>query len=388
MFRSLFQTKLHIKRDKLRDNLGSNNFEMFIIWFNKVVIAIIFTPVVAVTSLFAKSGFIALLNIILSLCNIYDLARRFWYGVNSTTDTLLTILCLMTALGITVIMHTSGFFPALWTLQNVIYSSTVLATAINSLFSVKNVVIPLLKKLVDLIANVIGFKNYNSFLIKPLDLTIEKDKYVINRFLMRTFGRSHMYRCCDFNQSEVKLFNNMYRMLIKYLNKYNESLFGNIIRQSDINLIEKNINELTCCGEDNNTLRFLNKKRDFKETKILELKYARRQLKQAARNYDIETYNRLLVEYFRNPRKISISKLGTQNLDSCSVISDDDTSATIQIKNHEYISQTSIRCDTCTKQLVTTVWQRDKAIFDTEIARQQQKKEDLEKCLPQYFKRS
>lgn len=327
MFSDWFESLVDIHRDKSRLKLRSNDAESVINWLSKIVIAAIFTPVVAVTSLFAKSGFIAFANIALALGYTYNFTYRAIYGATTVTDTILTLIVL--ALVITAaITLTGGFFPAAWTINSLIFSSSVVATAINSLFSVKNVLIPTIKGIIELIAELISYPlersiidivadligvKYDHNLISPVSLHQDRDRYVLNN-LLRVHHRAQDgadYTCYSarFNTDDIIVYNNMQDILYVYLNKYANIFLGDIVRSTEISELEKCIYQLTCKGQDHEVLRFIHMKISFKLTKINHLRQAYTDIQNACETArttpsidNLRLYNEKISKYFTNPK--------------------------------------------------------------------------------------
>lgn len=298
----LFQLSLnskYFKKYKERELLDSgyfSNTESTISWLSKIVITLFFTPVVAVNSLFAKASISMVANIILAICYLCDFFYRAIFGAATLTDTILTlfIMALFIAAAIFLI---SGFFPVTMTVANIIFSINIIATAINSVFLIKNVIIAPLKRIADLFLGLFGY-NLDSSLITCKEFTLEDDKEIISLFLVNHFlyDRNNI----TFDENEIAVFNKMVKQIVNYLNKYNERFLGSVVKQQEINYLEKIKVELTQNGDASNVLKFFRKKLGLKTFYKQKLETAKTKLEEAINTNDIELYNKRILKYFKN----------------------------------------------------------------------------------------
>lgn len=308
MFKASLNNKL-FKRNKHRKILSDgyfSDFESVITWISRISVAIFFTPVVAVSAFFTKNSFMAFFNVVLALVNIANFIYRAMMGYISVTESILTTISIILAVMGTVLL-TPGFAPSVLTFTSFMYSIVVLATATNSLFSIKSLVLPTFKKIVESILKIFGVK-YKDSLIKKNDFDIDKDKYVLNRLLKKHFDHDCTHKDV---KRRIKLYNNMLGILIKYLNKYNDALFGNIANRAEISQLEKIQDELTNKGEDSNFIKFIDMKIDFKETKLSEISQGIETLESAIQKAestgDLNDYNKLIGKYFIHVDSLSDS---------------------------------------------------------------------------------
>ena len=296
------------KRNKDRDFYNRSYFgavEDTINWANKIIISLFFTPVVAITSLFTKNGLLILANAAISFCQVSNLSVRYAFNLISFSDLLLSFL----GVGFVVfvaISTTPSFFPLTYNFTNVFYSVNIIATAINTFFLLQDVLLPPIKKLIELCLNLLNIPS-KGLLFSDLKLTLEKDRAILDALLRQCYKHTTYDKNISKEQisNEISVFNNMLEILVDYTNKYNTVFLGHIINQQNIKDMEKLIPELIRMCNTSNVLKFLQKKESFKKTKVDKISKAKQEIldakskaEESEESEDISEYNKLSVRYF------------------------------------------------------------------------------------------
>lgn len=304
MFEPSLNSK-YFKRNQHRQILNSGLFgdaEASINWISRILLALFFTPVVAVTSLFAKSTIVIIANISLSIGYVINLFYRSYSGVISYPELLLNVVCISIAIFFASALTGITLFPVA-TFAGVLFSLNIIATAVNSFFMIKNLIIPALTRLLESVCAKIGLE-INTKLFQRPPLTIDKDREIIDRLFKKHYGFDTFDERFKSNDNDIerylKPFNNILHTLTDYLNKYHHQAFGNVVNQQQITLIEKLINELVCDGETSNVFKFLDKKIDFKATKLQLLRTVKENVSIAIEDKSILKFNEMLFKYYRN----------------------------------------------------------------------------------------
>ncbi len=227
-----------------------------------LTITVFFTPAVIATSFFSKEIIVILANLSLSLGYLTNSAYRIYQGEVSKAELLISTLTLIAFLIIAYLLC-----PPLAALSvfSVMGFLNQMAIAVNLFFLMKHVVVPPCKKLIENIAQYLGFNIAGRFYSKP-PLTLENDRYVLDLLLMKTYG--HDSFSPEFKESEIASFNNLLSKLAEYIDKYDESILGYINNKEAIVDLEKQIAQLTPRGVTDSSYAFIRRKIGFKTTKI------------------------------------------------------------------------------------------------------------------------
>jgi hypothetical protein len=156
-----------------------------------------------------------------------------------------------------------------------------MALAVNLFFLIKHVVVPPCKKLIENIAQYMGFNIAGRYFSKP-PLTLEEDRYIIDQLLMKTYGYDSFSP--KYNQQELIRFNKLLTKLSEYIDKYDESILGYINNKDAITDLERQIAQLTTRGNIDSSYAFIQRKIGFKTTKIQMLEAAKETVSTALNN--------------------------------------------------------------------------------------------------------
>jgi hypothetical protein len=234
-----------------------------------LVITVFFTPAMITTTLFSKEMIIMLANISLSLGYLTSFAWHIYHGEISKA------VLVLSALAVVAFLVAAWFlFPPLsaLTFVNLFGFVNQLAVGVNLYFLVKDVIIPPCIKLIENICQRLGFEIEGRYYSKP-PLTLEEDRYVIDHLLRKSYG--HDSSSPKFQQVQLDHFNNLLTKLSKYIDKYDESLFGYINNKDAITDLEKQIAQLTTQANAESSYTFIRKKIGFRTTKINMLEEAK-----------------------------------------------------------------------------------------------------------------
>ena len=291
---NLFEPKFNtsfIKRSRFRENqdigiLG--DAAVSVNWIRNIVITLFFTPVVAVTSLFAKNSIISLANLFLVLFSLCEFIYRAFRSHNRL-DTFLTIIGIITAV-ILAITFATNFLPVVVTFTSIFDSLNIVATAINSYFAIKDVINPFIIKIIRHILKLFGksdlVKIYRAIEINAAD---PHDRHCVNTIIRK--------------YKDIRYGNSVLKVLEYYINKYSEVFLGNIIKKSEINKLRDGALDLAQKGViPSATIYFFTCKINSKITKlqilleiIEELNTAQQRVKEFGPQYIA-----LLKKYFYN----------------------------------------------------------------------------------------
>lgn len=237
-----------------------------------ILVALVFTPAIMATSVISKDMVLMIANISLSMGYIANFAYRFISREMSYSELFVTGTCLTLVLGLTI-----AFLPSVTVVNliNILNYANTIATALNGFFIIRNVLVPPIKKLSEGIAQYFGFEiGGNYFHRRPLSLS--KDRFVIDRLFRKHYGHDSV-ESVDF-EAELSPFNRLLNKLVSYINQDEEQVFGSILNADNITSNEKLINQLTIEGNDTNCISLLNRKIDFKLTKLSILREARQEV--------------------------------------------------------------------------------------------------------------
>ena len=295
-------------------------------------ITVFFTPAMIATSIFSKEIIVVLANMSLSLGYITSFAYRIYQHEVSKSELLISSLTLAAFLLIAYFLcppiAALSFFSVLGFLNQ-------MAVAVNLFFLIKHVIVPPCKKLIENIAQSLGFDIAGRYYSKP-PLTLGNDRYILDLLLMKAYG--HDSYSSEFDEKEIGSFNKLLSKLSAYIDKYDESILGYINNKDDIAELEKQIAQLTIKGNPETSYTFIRKKIGFKTTKVQMLEAAKDTVSTA----------------FDNPYHDA-----TQALNFFSNIDNDDLQT-----NRQQVLGEGLQC------------------LENEIQRQREKIASLEACLP------
>ena len=226
------------------------------------IIPLFFTPVLITSSLFSKEIIVMLANISLSLGYISSFSYHAYYNEVSKAEILISTLLLIAATALA--YYLSPPLMAFTFIKGLIFLNQA-AAAINLFFLVKHVIIPPFKQIIEKIAHYFGYDISAGYYSKP-PLTLEKDRFIIDKLLLQTYD--HDSFSPEFQVQELSSFNKLLNMLCRYINKYNESIFGYIFNKDAIANLDSQVAQLTIQGSIDSSYAFIHKKIGFKTTKI------------------------------------------------------------------------------------------------------------------------
>ena len=141
----------------------------------------------------------------------------------------------------------------------------LVATGINSFFLVINLLLPPFEAFIRYMSGLLGYEIKTSF-FKKTPMSLENDRPVLDRLLRKFYG--HDSFSDEFKEAEMMPFNNILLIFSHYINKANEPFLGNLINHDRISYLENAVLQLIINGNTDNSIVFINRKIDFKRTKI------------------------------------------------------------------------------------------------------------------------
>lgn len=150
-----------------------------------------------------------------------------------------------------------------------------MATGINAFFLIRSILVPPFEALIEHTCRSLGIHIRTSFFDKA-PLSKENDRYVIDRLLKENYGYNSASD--KFKESDLIPINHTLATLCRYINKYNAPFLGNLINHDKIIYLENAVLQYTLNGITVTTMTFLNRKIDFKETKLDSLYEAKNEL--------------------------------------------------------------------------------------------------------------
>lgn len=256
-----------------------------------LVIAIFFTPAIITSSFLSKEILVILANISLSLGYTTNFMYRVYRNEVSKAELLITLLTLAGFIAIAYFLCPP---IASLTFISVLGFSNQMAVAVNLFFLIKHIVVPPCKKLIENVAQYLGFDIAGRYYSKP-PLALENDRYVIDHLLRNTYGHDSYSK--QFKHEELNSFNKLLTKLTHYIEKYDESILGYINNRAEIADLEDQISKLTTQGNPDSGYTFIKKKIGFKLTKIQLLKEARETVNQALENPQADAKN--VLRFFK-----------------------------------------------------------------------------------------
>lgn len=310
---NFFQTDLNyeqFKDNKKRRYINNGAFsgaEATITWLRNLVITLFFTPVVTVTSLFAKNSIVGYANIFLALSHVtcflyYDIFRY------SYLNTILTFLGIIIASCIA-ISFSANFMPVTITLSSVLFSCNVVATAINSFFAMKDVIIPVIKKIIEITLSKVFGINFNT------KLYVQKDFKFPTKYSQTLEDLVPLTKLTDFiplvDRRHIprdvleKLFNNILHELLYYQNKYNEDIIGNIRHQDKIKEFERHITNLTSkVGDPSGAIKEFTNRYSTKQIYLDRFREVRAEIQSVYDHGNLAEFNKVAKKYLINFRPV------------------------------------------------------------------------------------
>lgn len=275
--------------------------------YGKVLVDLFFTPIVAASSLLVSDLFLMIANVMLAFGYLSNFIYRIFNKEVSFFEGFLTIVGLASLIGLAVYIAQAVFVVTL-TAPAIFTYCSVIATAINSFFLIKNVILPPLKRLVEsLVFYCFGYNiKADYYYQKPL--TLESDEFIIKLLLNREDllpGES----LTVVDQEKLVSYNNILQKLCWYINKYNEQPFGSILHEDKITDIEAEIRYLTVDGSSEFPIDFLYKKCSFKQTKLTKMKDALTKVTSAYEQRSPAAYNQFGLRFFDNYTPVDQSGL-------------------------------------------------------------------------------
>lgn len=234
-----------------------------------IIFLILFPPVIAISNLFSHGVFLSLMNICLSIGYCAKFFQRIKNSEVNITEFTVSFVFLCIAQAITFYLAPA---ISLMNLIDVIGLFNLIATGVNSFFLVRNLILPPFQSFIHYVFMLFGYQiTTSSFNKAPLSL--EHDRPVIDK-LLRKFYKHDSFSDV-FNEDEIRPFNHILSTLSDYINKYNEPFLGNLMNHDRIQALENGVSQLILSGSTENSLVFINRKIDYKSTKINLLKQAR-----------------------------------------------------------------------------------------------------------------
>ncbi len=268
--------KQKFARNKAREKEVGNIFNKTytsLINFMPFIITFFFAPVLFTTSLFSKELFLMCANICLALSYLSSFAYRLYRKEMSTSELIISTLIL------TALVALSIYFYPIMMLQGsyitILGFFNQMATAVNLFFVVKHAIVPPLMVAMDYIAHCLTINVASRYYTKA-PLTIEEDRYVLDKLLRDLYQHDSFDE--QFDIKKISHFNTLLNTLCFYINKYDASFLGYLVKKEAITAIESNINQLTIEAAPEAAYAFIRKKIDFKTTKVKLLHLSKKQL--------------------------------------------------------------------------------------------------------------
>lgn len=265
-----------------------------------VLVAVFFSPTVATATISVQDLLVMVTNVLVASGYLYEFVRRLYKaGLVLPIERFLTLTGIVLAIVIAVNLSPLVFTVAL-TPSTLLVCCSTLATAINSFFCVKNIIIPPLKRFLE---NNLGYWVFNKSEDSSEEITLnpDKDDSVIRILL----DLKSSERVSDSHQVELDRFNKILLKLNAYKNKYNERFLGSVRHRQDIQDMEDGMTAIQVEGKFSKARDFLNTKRQRKAAKKWKLEdaigvldKAIDDLEQKSPGKDWSIYNETASKYF------------------------------------------------------------------------------------------
>lgn len=275
--RSFFSRNRH--REKEYDDVFSMAHKS-LSFLSNIIFLIIFPPVIAISNLLSRGFFLSIMNIFLSIGYCAKFYQKLEEGEVSNLEIMISFILLGLSLAIT--FYLAPAIP-LANFYDLIAFINLIATGINSFFLVRNILHPPFHVLTQYIFTSLGYDEVKTTFFNKTPFSLEKDKHVIDRLLRKFY--KHDSSSKEFKEDEIAPFNHLLSTLIRYINKYNEPFFGNIINHDRIIQLETAVSQLIIHGNTDSSLVFIRKKIDFKQTKINRLTQSMSELQNNKHNW-------------------------------------------------------------------------------------------------------
>ena len=272
--------KSYFARNKSREKDGGGIFSLIhknLSFLTNVAFLIVLAPTVVVGSLLSHASFLMIANIFLALGFLFNFFNRIYMREISVEEVVITLVVigLLCLLAIYLAPAVSS-----WGLISTLCFVNLFSTSIIAFFLARNFLVPPLLSGMRSIGNALGFKLDTSFYyMSPLELENEgepeKDRSLIDRLLMKLYG--HNSRSKENQETlsqELASINKVIKILSKYINKYDEPIFGYINNNEKIKTLEGALTKLVVNCDTDGCSGFLKRKISYKQTKIEKLQQA------------------------------------------------------------------------------------------------------------------
>ncbi len=290
-------TKLRLRkfyaRNKYRDNDDNSVFKTIyknLSFFSNTGYLILLAPTVLISSLFTQAAFLMFANIFLALGFVFNFCHRMYLQEVSYFELLMTAAIIAGL--ILFAFYLTPIVPGT-TLISILCFTNLFSSSINSFFLIRNIVIPPLASFTKWFLTQLGYPvSINYFDIHSLE--IERDRVVIDR-LMKKYYKYDTYDTA-YKSDDLKPFNQIIRLVCRYINKYQEPFLGYINHHDQIKKLEEAVSKLVKEGDAESSYTFIHKKISFKESKIKELKRITSLIKQT----EIQDFTRQkMIPFFK-----------------------------------------------------------------------------------------
>lgn len=284
--KSIKLNKILFTRNRDREKEAGDFFNKTYVGLTNIIpliFAIFFTPAIITTSFLSKEILVIIANLSLSLGYTTNFLYRMFRNEVSKAELLITLITLTAFLAIAYFLCPP---IASLTFISVLGFVNQMAVAVNLFFLIKHIVVPPCKKLIENVAQYLGFDIAGRYYSKP-PLTLDGDRYVIDNLLRNTYG--HDSFSPEYKPQELNSFNKLLTKLSHYIDKYDESIFGYINNRAEIADLEDQISKLTTQGIPDSGYTFIKRKIEFKTTKIKMLQEARETVLHAIQNPQLVT---------------------------------------------------------------------------------------------------
>lgn len=289
-------------RDReLENNNFFNKIHKNITSLTNVAFAIILAPTIVVSSLLSQATFLMIANIFLSLGVISSFFYRIYRQEMSLLEAIVSLLCMLA------LFFAAFYFipiaPGLG-LLGIIGLTNLFSSSINSFFLLKNIVVPPLQLLFANIMRIFGW-NLKADMVYKKPLNLQTDRHVLDKLLRKDCGYDSSSQ--RFQDKDITHFNNSLNLMCEYINKYQRAFLGSINNFDNIKSLESAVNKLITDGNTDGSTGFINKKLNFKVTKIQilvkvysELQKEQNNSNSINNNFDVKKYSQYFTIFSHN----------------------------------------------------------------------------------------